>query len=347
MQYAILRHGKIKAPLMGAAIAHNYRTSKLEKCNIDSKLTPLNVTLKLDGTPHERLANKLKTLPQKVRKDAVVCMELVLSMSPEWFDALSTDRGTLRGHPKLMEWANASIAWTRKEFGQNVIDIALHMDESSPHMHVLVVPLTKDGRLCAKEVMARAELTRRQDDYAKAMQPFGVSRGIPAKETKRRHIRLTEDSVDGSGRRATDLAKQLALANEEIQRLNMRLERSQNVCIEFSDKLLALEKQLEELKKENKALLNKQQELQEAAALDAELDAMAEFVSKHEKHWPWASSDLQVSVGVIKESAGRFALLHVGQGQHVLHEFDSREQLLEHQQYTERQRLSRGFGLGR
>ena len=62
MQYAILRHGKIKAPLMGAAVAHNHRTSKLEKCNIDATLTPLNQVLTMDGTVAERLANKLKGL---------------------------------------------------------------------------------------------------------------------------------------------------------------------------------------------------------------------------------------------------------------------------------------------
>lgn len=39
MQFAILRHAKIKAPLMGAAVAHNYRTSKLEKVNIDPTRT--------------------------------------------------------------------------------------------------------------------------------------------------------------------------------------------------------------------------------------------------------------------------------------------------------------------
>jgi hypothetical protein len=89
----------------------------------------------------------LKPLPNKIRKDAVVAIELVLSMTPEWFDGLTEDRHALRQHPKFIEWVDTSIAWARKELGQNVIDVAVHMDESSPHMHVLAVPLTQDGRL--------------------------------------------------------------------------------------------------------------------------------------------------------------------------------------------------------
>lgn len=48
------------------------------------------------------------------------------------------------------------------------------MDESSPHMHVLVVLLTHDGRLCAKEIMGRAELTRMQADYSKVTEQLGL-----------------------------------------------------------------------------------------------------------------------------------------------------------------------------
>jgi len=48
------------------------------------------------------------------------------------------------------------------------------MDESGPHMHVLVVPVTLDGRFCAKEIMARAELTRRQDDSSKATEHLSL-----------------------------------------------------------------------------------------------------------------------------------------------------------------------------
>ncbi|MCS3039789.1 MobV family relaxase [Bacteroides thetaiotaomicron] len=69
---------------------------------------------------------------------------------------------------------------------------SLHMDERTPHIHCVVVPLTRDGRLSAKEVMGdRRKLSELQDCYGKAMQnKFGLQRGIKGSTA-------THDSVRG------------------------------------------------------------------------------------------------------------------------------------------------------
>jgi len=348
MQYAILRHGKIKAPLMGAAVAHNNRTSKLEKCNIDATLTPLNQVLKGEGTVAERLANKLKVLTTKVRKDAVVAVELMLSASPEWFDGLTTDRAVLHQHPKFRQWANNAMKWARQEFGQNIIDVALHMDESSPHMHVLAVPLTKDGRLCAKEVLARSELTRRQDSYAKAMEELGLSRGDPAKETKRRHIKLTEKPQGGG--KASELAAQLAAANATIDKLQKQLQRLQGFNIDYSRQITDLENRLKakdadlaKLEMDARVVAEMAAKKKDAQALreNPENDpdtAMALFLDQH-KDLPWCDPE-EASVGTLRAFEGRIAVLHLGRGRLALYEFDSVEQV---QELARGQQLDRGI----
>lgn len=348
MKYAILRHAKIKAPLMGAAVAHNHRTSSVEKINIDASQTPLNQVLKGEGTVAERLANKLKTVATKVRKDAVVAVELVLSASPEWFDGLATDRKELHAHPKFREWVKASIAWARGEFGKNILDVSLHMDESSPHMHILAVPLTKDGRLCAKEVTAKPELIRRQDGYAKAMEGFGLSRGDPAKETKRRHIKLTEKPQGGG--KASELAAQLAAANTTIAQQKQQIQRLQGFCTEYmheqaelKGKLATAEKGLADAKR--LAAFEKQIQAEMAATRQAARDArqtpqndqetaMALFLEQH-KGLPWANPK-QAAVGSLVASEGRFAVLHLGRGQNALFEFPSVQAVRELEQSRDR-----------
>ncbi len=352
MQYAILRHGKIKAPLIGAAVAHNNRTSKIEKCNIDASLTPLNQVLKMDGTVAERLANKLKGLTTKVRKDAVVAVELMLSASPEWFDGLTKDRAALHQHPKFRQWANNAMKWARQEFGQNIIDVALHMDESSPHMHVLAVPLTQDGRLCAKEVLARSELTRRQDSYAKAMEELGLSRGDPAKETKRRHIKLTEKPQGGG--KASELAAQLAAANATIDKLQKQLQRLQGFNLDYSRQISDLEKRLKakdaDLAKlemdarvvaEMAAMKKDAQDLRENLENDPET-AMALFLEQH-KELPWCTPQ-EAAVGTLRAFEGHIAVLHLGRGRHALYEFDSVEQV---QELARGKQRDRGHDFGR
>lgn len=324
MQYAILRHAKIKAPLMGAAVAHNHRTSSVEKVNIDASRTPLNQVLKAEGTVAERLANKLKGLTTKVRKDAVVAVELMLSASPEWFDELTTDRAALHKHPRFRAWANESMAWARREFGRNIIDVALHMDESSPHMHVLAVPLTEDGRLCAKEILARSELTRRQDSYAKALQGLGLSRGEPAKETKRRHIKLTEKPQWGG--KASELTSQLAEAHKENAILQKRVADLRKHAQSYAKDLLDARAELEKVKLQFRRLNRLLAEKEGTIQIDPE-EAMARFLEEH-KALPWVD-DQQASVGTLVASEGRFAVLHLGRGRHGLYEFPSEDAVQE------------------
>lgn len=201
MSFAILRHNKIKSVQKGPAIGHNHRLSNEAKVNIDPTKSGLNVFFDGEGTKDKIEAK----LPSKRRKDAVVLIEILLTSGPEFFDAIEMDRAKLSTNSKFKEWVQASISWAKKEFGANLIDTVLHMDESTPHLHVLTVPLTHDGRLCAKELTMRAEMQRRQTDYAKAMRPFGLERGAPAIETKRKHIGLKE--APGSGGKAAREAK--------------------------------------------------------------------------------------------------------------------------------------------
>lgn len=76
---------------------------------------------------------------------------------------------------------NENYRFVSERFGgRNVVDFTLHMDERTPHIHCVIVPLTKDGRLSAKEVMGdRRKLSELQDCYGKAMQSkFGLQRGF-------------------------------------------------------------------------------------------------------------------------------------------------------------------------
>ena len=65
------------------------------------------------------------------------------------------------------------------------------MDEKTPHLHLTFVPLTKDNRLCAKEIIGnRANLTKWQDDFHAYMvvKYPDLERGESASKTGRKHI---------------------------------------------------------------------------------------------------------------------------------------------------------------
>lgn len=73
----------------------------------------------------------------------------------------------------------------------NFISAVVHMDEKTPHMHLVFVPLTEDKRLCAKEIIGnRKKLIAWQDDFWTHMVKKypDLERGESAGETGRDHI---------------------------------------------------------------------------------------------------------------------------------------------------------------
>lgn len=58
------------------------------------------------------------------------------------------------------------------EYGrENIVGAAIHLDESKPHLHIDVVPLTEDGRLSAKEIVGgKGKMHHKQSEWLKQMQ---------------------------------------------------------------------------------------------------------------------------------------------------------------------------------
>jgi hypothetical protein len=185
-QFAIMRiekAGKNYSQIGGIA-NHNHRLKPVKNAN--PELEKLN-QYDPDKTP---LVKKVRELigDKSKRKDSVKLCEILLTFSPEWWAEIPDDQK----QQTLNQWKNASMDWAKKTFGStNVVDWALHQDESTPHMHICFVPLTKDGKLCAKEIVGgKKELSRYQDTYHKSVEAFGLKRGI--RKSQARHTTIKQ-----------------------------------------------------------------------------------------------------------------------------------------------------------
>lgn len=109
-----------------------------------------------------------------IRKDAVRYLSIVMTGTHENMTGIFADQ------KKKEDWIQANYQYAAQEFGkENILRFSLHMDEKTPHIHLVVVPLTADGRLSAKERMGdRIEMSAKQDRYAQKMQAFGLERGV-------------------------------------------------------------------------------------------------------------------------------------------------------------------------
>jgi hypothetical protein len=179
MNYAILRTAKLKTMgNIGGSLAHNYRTIKTP--NADPNRTPNNYHIV--ATP-EAVKQAIKDrLPEKRRSDAVLCIEYLITASPEW-----------EGWGKSQEvdfFKRASLWLTDKHGKENVAGISIHRDISTPQLVAYVVPIDERGRLNCKEFLGgRAKLSKMQTDFANTVTDLGLTRGKEGSKAKHTSIK--------------------------------------------------------------------------------------------------------------------------------------------------------------
>ncbi|MGY8897606.1 MAG: MobV family relaxase [Paraglaciecola sp.] len=180
--YAILRVEKVKSYAALAAMAnHWFRLNPTP--NADSRRSHLNKTLIGDNNIVSKIKSKLHAHGiKKLRKNGVLALEFVLTFSPEF--VFQNDKRQYRSDAKerVNQWAKNSLNWAKNEYGANLISAVIHLDESTPHIHLCVVPIKpkKGGKygLCARDITGGKEkLQKLQDSYHNEMKNLGLQRG--------------------------------------------------------------------------------------------------------------------------------------------------------------------------
>jgi hypothetical protein len=206
MPYAICRVAKIKTAQAGAAkTAHNYRLR--ETPNADTERKPMNHEYinTAERNYWELATERIEEAGAKIRHDSVRGVEVLLTASPEAFKR-QADGSPHDWHGS--EWAEANIAFLKDKFGeQNVVSCTLHQDELTPHFHAVVVPITANGRLSAKDVFNPKTLRELQTEYAEAMKPFGMERGVEHSRAKHEVMRHVYGAQERSRGELAELTK--------------------------------------------------------------------------------------------------------------------------------------------
>ena len=185
--FAILRIEKRKIGSVTHICNHHERLKEKYKSNedIDPERTHLNYHLvKPDGMYRPKVLERIENVGAKRRKDSVVMQDVLITATPEWIDAMS--------YPEQVEYFNHAFDFIKERYGkENIISAVVHMDEAHPHMHLVFVPITPDGKLSSKTLMGGPKgMEKLQDDFHDHMvrKYPDLTRGISKKITKRRHV---------------------------------------------------------------------------------------------------------------------------------------------------------------
>ncbi len=181
MGYAILRFQKCKSlTQIRGIIKHNLRQIPVAVNNSGGFTVIYTSTIKENTAPYKTYSEfyKSKTKGIKTRKDSVKMIETIATYSP----------GSISDY-SLNEWIKETVKYLITLFGENnIYRIVLHTDESTPHLHIESIPMTKDGKLSASAILGSpSKLRDIQSEYALKMAKFGLERGIDKRITKSVH----------------------------------------------------------------------------------------------------------------------------------------------------------------
>ena len=235
MAYTILRFKKDKGGAIAGCERHNERKKEAYKSNPDIDMNKSKENYHIIHAPQYTYSRKIKELIKeygcKTRKDSVKLVETLITASPEFMNRLS--KGEQR------EYFERAVKFMKDEIGEDrIISAVVHMDEATPHMHLVFCPINKDGKLSAKSILGNQKsLSEWQTRYYNYMHERWneLERGKSAQETKRKHIPTwlfkLADNLD-------NLYNQLLKKIENINMIGMKKNKEEaiNMLSEFVPK---------------------------------------------------------------------------------------------------------------
>jgi 5S rRNA maturation endonuclease (ribonuclease M5) len=190
MPHAIARIAKLKSGNVGASGQHTRRAYQTPNAN------PEISNVRFIGQPDSPDLPSLETIvrerigDQTIRKNGVLCVEMLLTASPEYFRPDDPSKAGYYEPERLADFQQAVHSWLDKEYGDRIVRAELHLDESTPHVHAYFVPLDERGKLNCRGIFGgREKLSQFQDSYANALSPLGLERGIKGSRAKHTTIK--------------------------------------------------------------------------------------------------------------------------------------------------------------
>lgn len=272
--YAVVHMMKIKSGAVGGIQSHNNREHE-PKTNPDVDMSRSEDNYDLISCDNykrsikERLSNLVES-SRAVRKDAVVVCNFIVTSDNETMNALGTDR--------QREFFEDSVKWFSDRYGADrVLNATVHMDETTPHLHIGVMPITQDGRLSAKAIFTKTEMKAIQTEFARDVgEKYGLERGVEGSErTHLSEARFKEQKALEMANEHGAIAQELQIITEdckqELSEATRSLETVKQELSTMQDRKDTLQGEIERLEaidKQTKVRVHEALEKQKSDLLD-------------------------------------------------------------------------------
>lgn len=159
------------------------RQGRLKNDDIDLNQTHKNYDLINDNRSLYRRVNDrvldLKEQGSRVQKNSVVMYSNVITIPEEMKNEIGSERSK--------RYFESATRYFQNRFGkENVVSAKVHLDETTPHMHLNFIPVNKEGRLSARTAMNRVAVNDIHEELTSHLRNdgFDITRGNSSENEK-------------------------------------------------------------------------------------------------------------------------------------------------------------------
>ncbi len=173
MSYAIIRNAKYKRENLKGIFRHNERRNKnYSNKNIDKELSYLNYSIKDCKYTYEKEFDLIKekyNLKGQIKSVSNIVCEYIITSDKGFFEKVG-EQETRR----YFETAYKFVCEYKNLGEQYILSAKVHMDEESPHMHLVFIPVvhTKDKKGNNIDKIACSEFWKAKDSYRQLQNAF-------------------------------------------------------------------------------------------------------------------------------------------------------------------------------
>lgn len=235
--FCIMRTEKRKRTDIGGIQRENTRTATEYNNKVAPGMDALNVNLIQSNDWMQDIQAEIDRAGAKTRANSVLAIDTLYTASSEFF------QGKTNGENDT--FFRDCLKFHERHFG-HIISAVIHYDETTPHLHVISVPLTQDGRLSARDVIGnKAKMSKAQDEFFEQVgKGYGLERGIHMDgQEKKKHISAQEHEL-------REIRQKIARGQEELEAIEHSKETARTRAQTARQTATELQKEVEQLQEE-------------------------------------------------------------------------------------------------
>ena len=202
MSFAIIRYTKYKRENLKGIYRHNERKNKnYSNDNIDKERSYLNYSIKSPKYRYDKEFDMMKekyNLKGQIKTVSNIACEYIITSDKQFFEEIGEEETR-----RYFETAYKFVSEYKNLGKQYIMSAKVHMDEETPHMHLLFLPVvhTQDKKGNKIDKLACSEFWKEKDSYRRLQDAFyqymtshnfELERGVPKEETGREHLDIKE-----------------------------------------------------------------------------------------------------------------------------------------------------------